>query len=154
MSAVVREGLPMVRSMREQDLPAVLEVERAAYEFPWTLGIFRDCLAFGYTCRVYQNARGLIGHGIMSVGAGECHMLNICVHPAYQRRGLGVHMVRHLMDLARAQKARSALLEVRASNYAAYRLYTGIGFNEIGIRKGYYPARHGREDAIILACEL
>ncbi|MBI5612047.1 MAG: ribosomal protein S18-alanine N-acetyltransferase [Gammaproteobacteria bacterium] len=154
MSAVVSEGLPMVRSMREQDLPAVLEVERAAYEFPWTLGIFRDCLTFGYTCRVYQNARGLIGHGIMSVGAGECHMLNICVHPGYQRRGLGVHMVRHLMDLARAQKARSALLEVRASNVAAYRLYTGIGFNEIGVRKGYYPARNGREDAIILACEL
>jgi ribosomal-protein-alanine N-acetyltransferase len=154
MSAVVKEGLPMVRSMREQDLPAVLEVERAAYEFPWTLGIFRDCLTFGYTCRVYQNARGLIGHGIMSVGAGECHMLNICVHPAYQRRGLGVHMVRHLMDLARAQKARSALLEVRSSNFAAYQLYTQIGFNEIGIRKGYYPAHNGREDAVILACEL
>jgi ribosomal-protein-alanine N-acetyltransferase len=76
------------------------------------------------------------------------------VHPAYQRRGLGVHMVRHLMDLARAQKARSALLEVRSSNFPAYQLYTQIGFNEIGIRKGYYPAHNGREDAVILACEL
>ncbi len=154
MSAVISEGLPMVRSMRERDLPAVLEVERAAYEFPWTLGIFRDCLTFGHVCRVYENARGLIGHGIMSVGAGECHMLNICVHPAYQRRGLGSHMVKYLMELARAQKAHTALLEVRYSNYAAYNLYTRMGFNELGLRKGYYPAHRGREDAIIFAREL
>ncbi len=154
MSAVISEGLPMVRSMCERDLSAVLEVERAAYEYPWTLGIFRDCLTFGHVCRVYENARGLIGHGIMSVGAGECHMLNICVHPVYQRRGLGGHMVKHLMDLARAQRAHVALLEVRHSNIAAYRLYAQMGFNEAGIRKGYYPARNGREDAIILAREL
>jgi len=140
--------------MSGHDLPAVMKVENAAYEFPWTLPIFRDCLRVGCHCYVYESPQGIVGHGIMSVAVGECHILNICVHPGYQRRGLGEGMVYFLLDLARLKKARMALLEVRASNTAAYRLYTKLGFDEVGLRKNYYPARAGREDAIILAKDL
>lgn len=131
-----------------------MSVERAAYEFPWTEGVFRDCLRAGYVCRILQEADHGIGHGVMTVGAGECHVLNICVHPSYQRRGFGRALTRHMLEIARSKKAQMALLEVRRSNLAAYRLYTDLGFNEIGMRRHYYPAHHGREDAIVLALEL
>lgn len=153
-AAVVSPDRPRLRPMREVDLNAVLEVERAAYEFPWTRSIFRDCLRVGYHCFVYETGVGLAGHGIMSVGADECHLLNICIHPEFQRRGLGRALIRFLLTLARRKGAQVALLEVRVSNTSAYRLYTQMGFDEIGIRKDYYPARYGREDAIILARDL
>jgi len=154
MSAVAIEPQPLLRPMTGHDLESVLKVEKAAYEFPWTLPIFRDCLRVGCHCFVYEIPQGLIGHGIMSIAVGECHILNICIHPDYQQRGLGVEMVRSMLDSARRKKARIALLEVRISNTAAYRLYAKLGFDEIGLRKNYYPARLGREDAIILARDL
>lgn len=154
MSAVVVFPQPLLRPMTGHDLPAVNKVEDAAYEFPWTLPIFRDCLRVGCHCYVYESPLGILGHGIMSVAAGECHILNICVHPDHQRQGLGEGMVFFLLDIARRKKARIALLEVRMSNTAAYHLYTKLGFDEVGLRKSYYPARHGREDAIILARDL
>jgi ribosomal-protein-alanine N-acetyltransferase len=154
VSAVVSLPEPTIRSMREADLSVVFANERTAYQFPWTLGIFRDCLRVGYQCYVLEGPYGVIGHGIMSVAAQECHLLNICVHPDHQRRGYGRALVRHLLDIARRKRAVMALLEVRVSNDAAYRLYTSMGFDEVGIRKNYYPARPGREDAIILACDL
>lgn len=153
-AAVLSPDRPRLRPMREADLGAVLEVERAAYEFPWSRAIFRDCLRVGYYCFVYETAGGLVGHGIVSIGTDECHLLNICVHPDYQRRGLGRALVNFLLAFARRKRARVALLEVRVSNISAYKLYTRLGFDEIGIRKDYYPARYGREDAIILARDL
>jgi ribosomal-protein-alanine N-acetyltransferase len=153
-AAVISPERPRLRPMREVDLNAVLEVERSSYEFPWTRAIFRDCLRVGYHCFVYETSAGLVGHGIVSIAAEECHLLNICVHPEYQRRGLGRALVNFLLMLARRKRARVALLEVRVSNGGAYRLYTQLGFDEIGMRKDYYPARHGREDAIILARDL
>jgi ribosomal-protein-alanine N-acetyltransferase len=145
---------PLLRPMVWEDLEAVLAVEEASYEFPWTAAIFRDCLRVGYHCYVYEGAGGVIGHGIMSVGPGECHLLNVCVHPQYQRRGLGRRMVEHLLGDAARKGVSLALLEVRVSNQAAYRLYLQLGFDEVGIRKNYYPARKGREDAILLARDL
>jgi ribosomal-protein-alanine N-acetyltransferase len=155
MSAVVSPTPPQLRGMREEDLPAVLAIETAAYEFPWTLGIFHDCLRVGYPAFVAEVASaGIVGYGVMSVAAAECHLLNICVHPSWQRLGLGGEIVEYLLDVARRKRATLALLEVRVSNQAAYRLYTRLGFDEVGTRKHYYPARQGREDAVILAREL
>lgn len=154
MSAVVAAPQPLLRPMTGHDLKAVLEVENTAYEFPWTLPIFRDCLRVGCHCYVYESPQGILGHGIMSVAAGECHILNICIRPDRQRHGLGEGMVLFMLDLARQRKTRMALLEVRITNTAAYRLYAKLGFDEVGLRKNYYPARHGREDAIILARDL
>lgn len=143
-----------LRPMLEQDLSKVMATEGVAYEFPWTEGIFRDCLRVGYVCRVMELSRRMVGHGVMSIAAGECHLLNICINPQYQRRGLGRRLVMHLLDVARRRDVRMALLEVRQSHRHAYRLYTSLGFDEVGLRKNYYPARNGREDAIILAREL
>jgi len=154
MSAVPRDALPQLRDMRDADVPAVLAIERRAYEFPWTEGILRDCLRFGYLCRVYESRAGLIGYGILSIAAGECHLLNICIAPEFQNRGHGARLVAQLLHLARQAGARSALLEVRVSNTTAFRLYHKLGFNEIGTRKNYYPAHGGREDALVLARDL
>lgn len=154
MSAVVSLPQPSIRPMREADMSIALANEKAAYEFPWTLGIFRDCLRVGYQCHALELGGSVIGHGIMSIAAQECHLLNICVHPDYQRRGYGRALVLHLLDIARRKRAVMALLEVRVSNDAAYRLYTSLGFDEVGMRKNYYPAKRGREDAIILAFDL
>jgi ribosomal-protein-alanine N-acetyltransferase len=154
VSAVAKFSMPRLRPMVEADLTHVLKVEQLCYEFPWTLGIFRDCLRVGYHGYVLEGPSALIGHGVMSIGAGECHLLNICVHPDWQRRGLGRQLVEFLLDVARKKRVTTALLEVRVSNARAYRLYAGLGFNEVGMRHHYYPGREGREDAIILACEL
>jgi ribosomal-protein-alanine N-acetyltransferase len=154
MSAVQNLPLPQLRVMTEADLPHVIKVEQASYEFPWTLGIFRDCLRVGYHCYVLEAPVGVIGHGVMSIAAGECHLLNICIHPDWQLRGFGRRIVESLLDVARQRRVRMALLEVRVSNAIAYKLYTDLGFNEVGMRHHYYPGRDGREDAIILAREL
>lgn len=140
--------------MEVADLKAVIRVERAAYEYPWTENIFRDCLRVGYYCCVVENEDGILGHGIMSYAVGECHLLNVCIRPDSQHRGLGRRLVLHLLQVARRNRSRVAFLEVRMSNTVAYRLYLDLGFSEVGIRKDYYPARHGREDAMILALDL
>ena len=155
MSAVLNDTLPHLRDMQESDVPAVMAIERVAYEFPWTEGVLRDCFRFGYICKVYESSAGIIGYGIISIGAGECHFLNICIAPSHQQHGHGARLVAHLLQVARQARARTALLEVRISNKAAFRLYDKMGFNEIGVRKGYYPAVRGtREDALVLMREL
>ncbi|EGV30778.1 ribosomal-protein-alanine acetyltransferase [Thiorhodococcus drewsii AZ1] len=142
------------RPMCDDDLSRVLGVERASYEFPWTLETFRDCLRVEYSCWVGELGSEIVAHGIMSVAVGECHVFNLCVHPAHQRRGHGREMLRHLMALAVGQGAETAFLEVRASNASAKELYASEGFCEIGLRRRYYPARQGREDAAVLARQL
>ena len=140
--------------MREADLAEVLVVERAAYAFPWAEGIFQDCLRVGYSCWVGEIGAAIVSHGIMSVAVGECHIFNLCVHPDWQRRGLGRQMLRHLLALALKRQAETAFLEVRASKTSARVLYCSEGFSEIGVRRNYYPAQRGREDAMLLAREL
>jgi len=154
MSAVMRPRAPRLRPMRLADLPQVMGIEKKVYPFPWSEGIFRDCLRVGYFCQVLEGEEGLRGYGVMSVAADECHLLNISIHPDYQAQGLGKTLVNHLLDVARHYRARMAFLEVRESNHIARRLYEKIGFNEIGVRNRYYPADKGREDALILAMTL
>jgi [ribosomal protein S18]-alanine N-acetyltransferase len=143
-----------MRPMADEDLDAVMEVEEAAYEYPWTAGIMRDCLRVGYCCWVWKQDAVVVGHGVMSVAAGECHVLNVCIHPLWQGRGLGRRMLTRLLNIGRRHHADTAFLEVRVSNTAAIRLYQSEGFNEVGRRRGYYPHRKGREDALLFAKEL
>ncbi|MCB1761308.1 MAG: ribosomal protein S18-alanine N-acetyltransferase [Gammaproteobacteria bacterium] len=140
--------------MQQDDLAEVVGLELRCYPFPWSEGIFRDCLDVGYNCWIYRQRQRLVGYGVMSVAAGEAHILNICIDPDLRGRGLARRMLERLLNLARQHRADSVFLEVRASNTAAQRLYTGLGFNEIGLRRGYYPAQNGREDAILLALSL
>lgn len=140
--------------MREEDLDAVMEVERRAYPFPWTRGIFRDCLQAGYPARVLALDGVLVGYGILSLAADEAHVLNVCVDPACQSRGHGRQLLRTLVRVACDRGARRIFLEVRPSNKPAIALYHSEGFNEIGRRPRYYPAQSGREDALVMAMEL
>ena len=136
--------------MHELDIPVVAAIENAAYQFPWSEGIFRDCLRVGYVCRVVEMGGELVGYGIMSVGAGEAHILNVCIRDDYRSRGLARKVLSYLLERARAAGMREAFLEVRPSNLAATRLYHSVGFEQVGIRRGYYQATVGREDAAVL----
>lgn len=158
MNARVREYLeqapPKMRAMQEADLEAVVAIEARCYEFPWSLGVFRDCLRSGYGCWVLDCATGLIGYAVLSVAAGDAHLLNVCIDPDRRSEGHGRHLVIRMIDLARWHRAERVFLEVRPSNPRAMCLYERLGFNEIGRRPRYYPCRGGREDAIVMAMEL
>lgn len=154
MKAVLRDPDFAMRPMREVDIPAVMGVETAAYAHPWTEGIFRDCLRVGYHCWVLSKPAEVIGHGVMSIAAGESHILNLCVHPSAQGQGFGKTILRRLLSIARAKDVDTVFLEVRSSNHSALSLYAGEGFCEVGIRRGYYPLASGREDAVIMALPL
>ena len=143
-----------IRPMMEIDLPEVAGIEQTSYAFPWSENIFRDCLRVGYTCRALDLAGQIIGYGVMSLGAGEAHVLNVCVRDDYRSVGFGRRLLEHLLERAAAAGVSEAFLEVRPSNLAAIRLYQKIGFEQIGIRRGYYQAPDGREDAIVLKLEL
>jgi len=149
----VKEGA-VLRVMREDDLPAILAIERRAYDFPWTLGIFQDCLRAGYGVWVLERGAALIGYGVLSVAAAEAHVLNVCAAPEVQGHGYGRRLLRALTQQARLRGAQRLFLEVRPSNRSAIRLYHAEGFNEIGRRPRYYPTHGGREDAIVMAMEL
>lgn len=143
-----------IRPMTEADVSAVFAVERASYQFPWSEGIFRDCLRVGYTCRVATAANRIIGYGVMSLGAGEAHILNLCIDAAFRCQGIGRRMLDYLLDKGAAAGMSEAFLEVRPSNTAAIRLYLSLGFDQVGMRKGYYQAVGGREDAAVLKLGL
>jgi len=96
----------------------------------------------------------IAGYAILSVGAGEAHLLNICIDPGYRGQGLGRYLLGRMLDIARWNGAERLFLEVRPSNPLAKTLYESVGFDEIGRRPRYYPARNGREDAIVMALEL
>lgn len=154
MSAVIEQADFIVRPMLEADVPEVMNIETRAYEFPWTKQIFKDCIRVGYSCRVLANDQEIIAYSIMSSGAGEAHLLNICVKKEYQSQGLGGYVLQAMIDIAKTKKVDTIFLEVRPSNLAALSLYSKYGFNEIGQRKDYYPAKGGREDAVILALNI
>lgn len=154
VSAVLKPDQPTLRPMDETDLESVLAIENEAYPYPWSGPIFLDCLHVGYCCWVIERGSALLAYGIMSVGAGECHVLNLCVNPQFQGMGYGRAMLEHLLEIAISHHAETAFLEVRPTNFSAMSLYMNAGFNEVGVRRNYYPAKCGREDAIILARAL
>lgn len=137
--------------MRTEDVPAVMEIETAGHRFPWTEGNLRDCLRAGNACWVWDEAGLIKGFAVMSVGADEAHILNLCTHPTHQRRGIGRKLLTQLLSLAARHGAEVIFLEVRIDNQPALGLYHRMGFNEVGVRKGYYPADGGRQDALVLA---
>ncbi len=146
MSALVE-----IRTMNYSDLSQVVIVEKKAYPHPWTLGIFRDCLRVGHHAWVMMLDRKIVGYAVVMLSPGEAHILNICIDPDYQAKGLGRHLLRYLIKSTNQTDIDMVLLEVRRSNTNAQRLYLSEGFHELGVRKAYYPAQDGREDAIILA---
>lgn len=150
MNAQVKPLEPVFRPMHQDDVDRVLVIERAAYAYPWTRGNFMDCLASGYSCWVLEAGEELLGYSILMAGAGEGHVLNCCVAPAWQGRGLGRLAMQRLIAGAPDYGVECLFLEVRPSNGKAITLYESLGFEAVGLRRHYYPADQGREDALVM----
>ena len=139
-----------VRVMVHDDLKQISDIERRSYDFPWSHGVFRDCLLAGYHCIVIERADAVVGYAILSVAAGEAHILNLCVDPAHRHLHYGERLLDEILLRARGAEVNEIFLEVRPSNIAALALYKKKGFHEITQRPAYYQAKGGREDAAVL----
>jgi ribosomal-protein-alanine N-acetyltransferase len=156
MSAVLKPLALELRPMNRDDLEWIIRVERASYPYPWTQGNFSDCLDSGYSCWVGEVDGRPMAYWVMmlAVGIGEGHVLNCCVAPQWQGRGLGRQLMEHLLQVAREYQTELLYLEVRPSNTHAVRLYERLGFEGIALRRNYYPADEGREDALVMRLRL
>ena len=150
----IAEPHSSIRAMGHEDLSMVSDIERRSYEFPWSHGVFRDCLLAGYHCFVLECDGRICGYGILSVAAGEAHILNLCVDPKYRSHGYGEQLLDMILAKSRAAKVREIFLEVRPSNTTALALYRKKGFHKVARRPAYYQATEGREDAAVLAKKL
>lgn len=144
----------ILRDMTEADLDGVLRIEREVHAHPWTLGNFSDALRGKYLCKVYEKDGIMLGYAVLMLAVDEAELLDIAIAAQHQRRGWGRNLLEEMMVLARRHDMRRMVLEVRASNAAAIGLYRRAGFADIGLRRDYYPAEHGREDAILMGREL
>ncbi|WP_347554469.1 ribosomal protein S18-alanine N-acetyltransferase [Robbsia sp. KACC 23696] len=150
-------GLPIViRDMTSDDVAAIMAIEHRAYEFPWTDVNFLDSLRSGYIGRIAERQGGeLVGYAMLMPAVDDLHVLNLCVAPLFQGRGIGQQLLRDARRVALSRDIYAVLLEVRPSNTHAIRLYERFGFHEIGRRRNYYPARNNtREDAIVMRVKV
>ena len=154
MSAVFKAAPPRLAPMTAEALGRVLQIENDIYEFPWTHGNFRDSLAAGYSSWLYLQDNELVGYAVVMLALDEAHLLNLSIARSLQRRGHGSILLGEVSRAAREHGAKSMLLEVRPSNLAGRQLYAGAGFVQAGLRRAYYPAHGGREDALVLARAL
>jgi ribosomal-protein-alanine N-acetyltransferase len=148
------KGHPLIRRLEVEDVDRIYEIEQLAYPFPWSRGIFVDCLRVGYACFGLQIGKHLAGYSIASWAAGEAHLLNICIHPDWQHRGYGSLLLEYMINHAARMKCEAMFLEVRTSNPRAADLYKNRGFKVIGRRPAYYKAGDKREDAIVMRLAL
>ncbi len=144
----------ILRDMIESDLDAVLAIEREVHAHPWTRGNFSDALQSKYQCKVYEADGAMLGYAVLMWAVDEAELLDIAIAAQHQRHGWGHKLLEEMMVLARRNDMRRVVLEVRASNAAAIGLYKSMGFTDIGLRRDYYPAENGREDAILMEREL
>jgi ribosomal-protein-alanine N-acetyltransferase len=142
------------RPMTEADLDAIMEIEPHIYSHPWSRGNFSDSLVSGYSAWVLLNGAKIIGYALMMMVLDEAHLLNLSVAKDYQKQGLGRQLLEHMITIAKKHDAANMFLEVRPSNISAIALYENIGFNEMAVRRGYYPAHNGREDAVLMGLAL
>ena len=154
MSAVLKEGAPRLVPIGPADLDQVMEIENDIYEFPWTRGNFNDSMSSGYSCWAFVDGSQMIGYCVVMLAVDEAHLLNLSIARSWQGRGYGRALLEHAMRMIHEHGAQSMLLEVRPSNAVGRHLYQRAGFAQVGLRKGYYPALRGREDALVLRREL
>ncbi len=144
----------ILRDVNEGDLDEVLLIEREVHAHPWTLGNFSDALRSGYLCKVAEQDGAMLGYAVMMLGVDEAELLDIAIAARHQRHGWGRRLLEEMMALERRANMQRVVLEVRASNAAAIALYRHAGFSDIGLRRDYYPAVNGREDAILMGRRL
>ena len=143
-----------LRPMQMDDLDTIMQIEPTIYSHPWTRGNFSDSLNSGYSAWVLEQDRGVIGYALLMMILDEAHLLNLSIAKHQQKQGLGRYLLEHMLKIAKAHKAANLFLEVRPSNVTAIALYENMGFSEMAVRRGYYPAHNGREDAILMGLVL
>ena len=148
------ESLPKLRPMHAADLDRIMEIEPVIYTHPWTRGNFEDSMRVGYSCWVIDCGGVVTGYGVLMIGVREAHLLNLSIAPEWQGRGLGRTLLEHFVRIGRDSDAQQMFLEVRPSNTSARRMYADYGFRDVSVRRGYYPAAGGREDAILMGLML
>ncbi len=158
MSAQLKPNLTL-RPMQMDDLDAIMQIEPTIYSHPWTRGNFSDSLANGYSGWVLEDSEKMIGYSLLMMIMDEAHLLNLSVAKHRQKQGLGRYLLEHMCKIAKNHKALNMFLEVRPSNISAIALYENMGFCEISVRRGYYPAdpkisKTGREDAVLMGLAL
>lgn len=151
MITPIREIPAEVREMIHDDVAEVSDIERRSYEFPWSHGVFRDCLLAGYHCSVVERDGAVVGYSVLSVAAGEAHILNLCVDPQYRELGYGERLLDEILRMSHDEEVNEIFLEVRPSNEKAIALYMKKGFRNIAYRPAYYQANQGREDAAVFS---
>lgn len=158
MSAQLQHHLS-IRPMQLDDLDAIMQIEPMIYSHPWTRGNFSDSLNSGYSAWVLEETGEMIGYALMMMVMDEAHLLNLSVAKHRQKQGLGRYLLEHMMTIAKRHKAENMFLEVRSSNISAIALYENMGFCEMAVRRGYYPAdpiisKSGREDAVLMGLAI
>jgi len=158
MSAQLKPNLQL-RPMQMDDLDAIMQIEPTIYSHPWTRGNFSDSLNSGYSAWVLEENKEMIGYALMMMVLDEAHLLNLSIIKHRQKQGLGRYLLEHMITIAKRHKAANMFLEVRPSNISAIALYENMGFCEISVRRGYYPAdpkisETGRDDAVLMGLAL
>lgn len=153
MSAQLQPNLSL-RPMQIGDLDAIMQIEPSIYSHPWTRGNFSDSLNSGYSAWILEDKDEMIGYALMMMVMDEAHLLNLSIAKAHQKKGLGRYLLEHMLKIAKSHKAANMFLEVRPSNISAIALYENMGFCEMAVRRGYYPAKVGREDAVLMGLAL
>ncbi len=153
MSAVLKPNYQL-RPMQIADLDGVMAIEPTIYTHPWTRGNFSDSLNSGYSAWVLEANQKIIGYALLMMVLDEAHLLNLSVAKDQQKQGLGRYLLEHMLQIAKNHKAANMFLEVRPSNISAIALYENMGFCEMAVRRGYYPAHNGREDAVLMGLAL
>ena len=153
MNAVL-QAQASFRPMQEGDLDEVAHIEPTIFPYPWSRGNFSDSLKSGYECWVHEQQVQIMGYAVLMLVLDEAHLLNISIAAPWQGKGHGRQLLVHMMDIARERGALNMFLEVRPSNHSALGLYESMGFNEMAVRRGYYPAPNGREDAVLMGASL
>lgn len=148
-----------LRPMQMDDLDAVMAIEPTIYSHPWTRGNFSDSLNSGYSAWVLELNQKMIGYALLMMVLDEAHLLNLSITKSQQKKGLGRYLLEHMLQIAKNHRAANIFLEVRPSNISAIALYENMGFCEMAVRRGYYPAdpkisKTGREDAILMGVAL
>jgi len=142
------------QQMTAEMLPHVLIIESQSYPVGWSVQLFKDCIKNNYLCKVLMFEQQIVGYYVVQKIVDEYHLLNLCVAPDYLGKGLGRFQLETIQKSADTEFINRILLEVRAGNKIARKLYTSSGFHIIGKRKGYYPLNNGREDAHVMELAL
>lgn len=142
---------PRIRPMRLSDLPAVMEVGGRSLPRPWSEAVWSEEFysPFGLYL-ILEEGGALSGFIGLKLISGEAHVMTVAVCPERRRQGLARTLIKAALSEPTAAGVCHVYLEVRPSNLAARTLYASLGFDETGVRRGYY----GDEDALLMTLDL